>query len=63
MDSNVDMNYRFLWDEEPTDEQLRVIMQEVGEEARLQNEKIQKQLQDDTEREYLHLLSTRSRPQ
>jgi hypothetical protein len=63
MDSNVDMNYRFLWDEEPTDEQLRVIMQEVGEEARRQNEEIQKQLQEDIEKEYLHILSTHSRPQ
>ena len=28
------MNYRFLWDIEPTDAQLQAIMQEVGEEVR-----------------------------
>jgi vacuolar-type H+-ATPase catalytic subunit A/Vma1 len=63
MDSKVDMHYRFLWDEEPTDEQLQVIMQEVGEEARRENEKIKKQLKEDIEKEYLRLLSTRSRQQ
>jgi hypothetical protein len=61
MDSNVNMHYRFLWDEEPTDEQLQVIMQEVGEEARRRNEKIKKQLKEDIEREYRLLLSTRSK--
>ena len=63
MDSNVDMYYRFLWDEEPTDEQLQVIMQEVGEDARRQDEEIKKQLKEDIEREYLRLLSTRSKQQ
>ena len=44
MSANVDMTYRFVWDSEPTDEQLLVIMQEVGEEARLGNEKIANRL-------------------
>jgi hypothetical protein len=59
MDANVDMTYRFLWDEEPTEEQLQVIMMEVGEEARCKNEKIKKQLKEDIEKEYLRILSTR----
>lgn len=63
MDSNVDMHYRFLWDEEPTDEQLQVIMREVGEDARRQDEEIKKQLKETIEREYLRLLSTRSKQQ
>jgi len=32
--ATTDMNYRFLWDTEPTDAQLQAIMQEVGEEVR-----------------------------
>ena len=32
--TTTDMNYRFLWDTEPTDAQLQAIMQEVGEEVR-----------------------------
>jgi len=38
----IDMNYRFVWDTEPTDEQLQVIMQEVGEEAHHQQKKNQR---------------------
>ena len=52
------MHYRFLWDEEPADEQFQVIMQEVGEEARCQDEEIKKWLKEDVEREYLRFLST-----
>ena len=37
---NVDMTYCFLWDSEPTDEQLLVIMQEVAENVQLNREKI-----------------------
>jgi len=33
------MNYRFVWDTEPTDEQLEVIMQEVCEQAKEEEEK------------------------
>jgi arsenate reductase-like glutaredoxin family protein len=32
--ATTDMNYRFLWDTEPTDAQLQTIMQEVGEDIR-----------------------------
>jgi hypothetical protein len=38
MSSKVDMIYRFLWDEEPTDEQLETLMKEVGEAVRQKNE-------------------------
>ena len=37
----IDMNYRFVWDTEPTDEQLRAIMQEVGEDVRIQQKETQ----------------------
>ena len=40
MNTEVDMTYRFLWDKEPTDAQLRVIMQEVGEDVRQQQQKL-----------------------
>ena len=40
MNTKVDMTYSFLQDNEPTDEQLLVIMQEVAEEARLGREKM-----------------------
>jgi hypothetical protein len=32
--TTTDMNYRFLWDTEPTDAQLQAIMREVGEDVR-----------------------------
>jgi hypothetical protein len=35
MEKKVDMTYSFLWDTEPTDEQLETLMQEVAEEVRL----------------------------
>jgi len=41
MNTKVDMNYRFVWDNEPTDEQLQAIMQEVGEDVRYQQKKTQ----------------------
>ena len=40
MSKEVDMTYRFLWDKEPTDAQLRVIMQEVGEDVRRQQQEL-----------------------
>ena len=51
MSANVDMTYRFVWDSEPTDEQLLVIMREVGEEARLGSEKIAQQIIENIKRE------------
>jgi hypothetical protein len=57
MNSNVDMTYRFTWDTEPTDEQLLVIMQEVGEEARQKSEMIAKMIVENLENEYARALS------
>jgi hypothetical protein len=42
MAAQVDMNYRFTWDTEPTEEQLQVIMQEVGEKVRSKNAQLHK---------------------
>ena len=57
MDTNVDMTYRFLWDSEPTDEQLLVIMQEVVEEVRQSREKVARQVIENIEREYARAVS------
>ena len=51
MDAKVDMTYRFLWDSEPTDEQLLFIMQEVAEDVRRSREKIAKQVIENIQRE------------
>ncbi|MCL2349287.1 MAG: hypothetical protein FWC50_13640 [Planctomycetaceae bacterium] len=56
MDAKVDMTYRFFQDDEPTDEQLLVIMQEVAEEARRKHEETAKQVIQNIEREYLRVL-------
>jgi len=50
--AKVDMTYSFLWDSEPTDEQLQVIMEEVAEEARRGREKVARQVIENIEREY-----------
>ena len=52
MDTKVDMTYSFLQDDEPTDEQLLVIMQEVGEEVRCGNVEVARQVIENIEREY-----------
>ena len=52
MDTKVNMTYSFLSDDEPTDEQLHVIMQEVAEEVRIENEKVARQVIENIEREY-----------
>ena len=57
MCTKVDMTYSFLQDDEPTDEQLLVIMQEVAEEARLGHEKLAKQVIENIEREYNRIRS------
>ena len=51
------MTYRFVQDDEPTDEQLRVIMREVAEDARRGHEKIAKQVIENIEREYVRIRS------
>jgi hypothetical protein len=48
----VDMYYRFTSDEEPTDEQLTALMQEVGEDVRRQSEALSKKLLEMIEQEY-----------
>ena len=53
MTRKVDMTYSFLQDDEPTDEQLHIIMQEVAEEARLEREEIARQIIENIEREYI----------
>ena len=60
---DIDMNYSFLQDDEPTDDQLLVIMREVGEDARRQHEQIAKQLIGDLEQEYARCLADQSAQQ
>ena len=57
MNTKVDMTYRFLWDVEPTDEQLLVIMQEVAEEARHKQEELAKQVTENIRRAYILALA------
>ena len=57
MDIKVDMTYSFLQDDEPTDEQLLVIMQEVAEEARRGRNEVARQVIENIEREYIRILS------
>jgi peptide deformylase len=57
MDEKIDMTYNFLWDSEPTDEQLAVIMEEVAAEARREREKIAEQMIKNIERGYAHALA------
>jgi len=57
MDTKVDMTYSFLQDDEPTDEQLFAIMQEVAEEARRGREEATRQVIENIEREYSRIRS------
>ena len=57
MNTNVDMTYSFLWDEEPTDEQLQVIMQEVGEDVRRESERMKQQIKEKLKEEYARALA------
>lgn len=52
MNTNVNMTYRFTQDGEPTDEQLAVIMQEVGEEVRLQSAELARKQKERLEAAY-----------
>jgi len=58
MTTQIDMTYRFLWDSEPTDEQLLTLMQEVGEEVRRTREKTDRQVIENLEREYARVISS-----
>ena len=57
MDAKVDMTYRFLWDSEPTDEQLLVIMQEVADEVRQSREKVARLVIENIKHEYAPMRS------
>jgi hypothetical protein len=46
------MTYSFLRDDEPTEEQLLAIMQEVGEDVRRQHAEVSKQVIENIKREY-----------
>ena len=58
MTTQIDMTYRFLWDSEPTDEQLLALMQEVGEEVRRTRKKTDRQVIENLEREYARVISS-----
>jgi hypothetical protein len=49
----VDMYYRFTSDEEPTDEQLAAIMEEMGEDVRRESAEILRKLREKITGEYL----------
>jgi len=55
--TKVDMTYSFLRDDEPTDEQLQVIMQEVAEEARRNQEETAKLVMENIKRETARVLA------
>ena len=57
METKVDMTYSFLWDSEPTDEQLLVIMQEVAEDVRRSKEIVDKQVLENIRKESARLRS------
>ena len=57
METKVDMTYSFLQDDEPTDEQLLIIMQEVAEEARRERKEVTRQLFENIERECIRINS------
>lgn len=57
MNTDVDMTYSFLWDEEPSDEQLQVIMQEVGEDVRRESEQLERLIKEKIEEEYARVLA------
>jgi len=50
MDSKVNMTYRFLWDKEPSEDQLSVIMKEVGEDVRREREEIKMKITENIQR-------------
>jgi hypothetical protein len=57
------MRYSFLQDDEPTDEQLLVIMKEVGEEARRKRKEVARQVIENIEREYIRISSAQQNKQ
>jgi ribosomal protein L18E len=63
MTTKVDMTYSFLWDTEPTDEQLQVIMEEVAEEARRKSEDVARQIIQNLEHEYQRAIAAQREKQ
>ena len=63
MKAKVDMTYNFLWDDEPSDEQLLVIMEEVAEEARRGRKEVARQVIENIEREYARICSAQHNQQ
>ena len=51
MKPKVDMTYSFLWNSEPTDEQLEVIMQEVADEAKEGKKIVEKLILENIQKE------------
>jgi hypothetical protein len=60
MKTNVDMTYRFTQNDEPTDEQLHVIMQEVADDARRGHEEVAKQVLENIQDEFRRISSVYS---
>jgi len=52
METQTNMYYRFISDNEPSEEQLAVLMQEVSEEVREKNAKLQSLIAENILREY-----------
>jgi hypothetical protein len=52
MKEKVDMTYSFMSDEEPTEEQLQVIMEAVAEKASAKSKLIEKMVIENIEKEY-----------
>ena len=57
IDKEVDMTYRFLWDSEPTDEQLFFLMQEVAKDVQLKQEKTAKLVLENIAQESVRIRS------
>ena len=57
MEKEIDMTYRFLWDSEPTDEQLFFLMQEVAKDVQLKQEKIAKLIIENIKQESARIRS------
>jgi hypothetical protein len=55
------MTYNFMEDEDPTDEQLQAIMEEVGEEVRRESERMEQQLKQRLQEEYARALAARQK--
>ena len=52
MNSEKNMYYRFTSDDEPSEEQLTILMQEVRDEVREKNSHLQSQIMENILREY-----------